>query len=765
MRVMIARGLVAVVFSSATMLVALPSVASAEACANAEFRVGPSASLPDCRAYEQVTPVEKQGGLFKAELMGPGPDGTPDLNLYSAGASIAGLQANEYIGGTYSTVRSSSGWVTSALPPPASEYQTAVGVISYPVVGMSLDARSGLWPERRRSWPMNRADLFLTRPGAPIEDVGTLTPPGTPTVPNAYEILQDGEIGVVGWSDDLSHILYRQNRRFWPFDATENGNQSLYELVGTGNTQPMLVGLGSDGKLISDCGTELGGGHETPNSGHNAVSANGSIVFFTAIECGSSPPMGALFARVDNGGADARTVAISEPTLTDCEACDTEPAVRKPGAFEGASVDGSKVFFLTEQPLLGGDSTRNIYEYDFSAPAGERIVRVSGGDSSGPSHGAEVEGTVETSEDGSHVYFVAHGALTAAPNGQGQVARQGADNLYAFERDARYPAGHTAFIAALSQSDESLWRRGEGADVTEDGRFLVFTSTTDHLTADDTSTAAQVFEYDAQTASLVRVSIGQDGYNDNGNTSLAGASIVSPGYNGQSAPTAYWSKLSVSADGSVFFQSGNGLTPQALNRKVLAQKCTSPFPAFCQPPLFEEFQTVLEESGYIVKFYANNIYEYHNGNVYLISDGRDVSLAPSDESDVRLVGTDASGADVLFTTVDSLTPQDTDTNIDIYDARVDGGFPAPAPLRQCTADDCQGALSPAPTLLSPGSEFQAGGGDVALPAARPALMHKLATKKAKKKVKKKTTRKKGRKAHKARRNDRSIHVHGKRGQS
>ncbi|MGH2853878.1 MAG: hypothetical protein ACRDLF_06765, partial [Solirubrobacteraceae bacterium] len=45
-----------------------------------------------------------------------------------------------------------------------------------------------------------------------------------------------------------------------------------------------------------------------------------------------------------------------------------------------------------------------------------------------------------------------------------------------------------------------------------------------------------------------------------------------------------------------------------------------------------------------------------------------------------------------------------------YDARVNGGFPAPVSLLpSCTGDACQGELSGAPVLLSPGSEFQAGG--------------------------------------------------------
>jgi hypothetical protein len=726
------------------------SRAAAESCPNEAFRNGPSANLSDCRAYEQVSPVDKNGGAFFEYLTGVGADGTPNLVMFSFTA-IAGIQDNFGIpGGWYSTVLGPSGWVTSPTPPPASEYQTSIVAGGFaPLLGTGLDARSALWFERGNSQPENRVDLVVTRPGGAIEDIGPVTPPGTPPGEvNDLTNLQGLGVDPAGESDDMSHILFRtrptftSGYHFWPFDSTkEEGNlESLYEYVGSGNTVPMLVGVDSTGHLIGRCGTEVGGRH----SSHNAMSADGNTVFFTALACGSSPRVDELFARIDNGQPDAHTVAISEPSAADCAACNTSEAAFEPAHFEGASLDGSKVFFTSAQPLLDGDASTNLYEYDSQAPAGEKLTRVSGGDSTVVRPAGELEGVVQTSEDGSHVYFVAQGVLTTTPNSRGQRARVGANNLYVFERDSQYPTGRTAFVADLSTADEGLWQRESihPADVTPDGRFLVFTSATDHLTPDDTSTAAQVFEYDAQTGSLLRVSIGQNGYNDNGNTNLAAASISDAVYIEQdSKPTAYWSGLTMSADGSyVFFQSADGLTPQALNQRVVGVHNGEPI-------------------------YANNIYEYHDGNVYLISDGQDVSSGFSD-SKVSLLGTDASGADVLFRSIDRLAPQDSDTNADIYDARIGGGFATPVVPPECSSDGCQGPLSGSPVLLSPGSEFQAGGGNVAQPPSSSTTM-KARPKAKRVKAKAKRRRMRGRKAirGRARRATARRQANGKAGRS
>ena len=71
-----------------------------------------------------------------------------------------------------------------------------------------------------------------------------------------------------------------------------------------------------------------------------------------------------------------------------------------------------------------------------------------------------------------------------------------------------------------------------------------------------------------------------------------------------------------------------------------------------------------------------------------------------------------SGNDVFFTTTQGLVAQDTDGEPDIYDARLEreSGFPpAPAPVKACAGDACQGPLTNPAPLLVPGSVSQAAG--------------------------------------------------------
>ena len=75
------------------------------------------------------------------------------------------------------------------------------------------------------------------------------------------------------------------------------------------------------------------------------------------------------------------------------------------------------------------------------------------------------------------------------------------------------------------------------------------------------------FEYDSQTGVFVRFSVGEDGFNDDGNTGTVDNAMAAN-------------------DGSVYFETRNPLVPHAVN------------------------------GGY-------NVYEYREGNVSLISSGLD----------------------------------------------------------------------------------------------------------------------------------------------
>ena len=499
-------------------------------------------------------------------------------------------------------------------------------------------------------------------------------------------------------SRDATHVVYQVRSPssgghdyLWPFDQTSDGEfNSVYEYAGTGHTQPLLVavtgGQGSN-SLIGGCGAWFG--QKFNQNIRNAVSADGSTVFVTVQgedslggPCAGPVPAPAhteIYARVDGEKASAHTVAISEPSAADCSACQT--GSRLEATFEGASEDGSKVFFLTEQELLPGNPGLNLYEYDFDAPAGQRVTAVSHMASNAA---AQVQGVTSVSQDGSHVYFVAGSVLTATANGVGGTAQAGESNLYV----ADTATGNFSFVTTLAASDSELWSKAgvaRGVQATPDGRFLLFGSNAGVHPGQHQHCQPAFFRYDAASGELVRISIGEGGFNDNGNASTDPAAVprqfsYSDAYAEVAPP-----QRAMSDDGSrVFFQSTNGLTPQAANHV--------PLPGFPE-------------------HFVRNIYEYRAGHVYLISNGLDLTApsAGSEESSVKLLGTTSSGDDVFFTTANSLIPTDKDTVTDVYDARVGGGFAIPSGS-PCSGESCQGLAGAAPPSTSPATSSFSGPG-------------------------------------------------------
>jgi hypothetical protein len=719
--------------------------------------------LPDCRAYELMSPPYKRG--FWPWIKFLSQDGSRAI-VESTG-TFAGDQEGS-IENRYGLSRvEGSGWEAQALSPSATEFDWVTLPAATPDLTHTLWAAQSL-ATVKKGW-------YVRQPGGHFDSIGPLFYSPEPVTSESTEY--------AGASRELTHVLFTIRSResageatmFWPGDTTYNGLnaiKSLYEYTGTGNTEPVLVGVENNealhgsphvnegAVLISQCGTELGG----PEEKYNAVSENGETVFFTAKRglqyaspfehstCGSGTPgtaplANALYARI--GGS--HKVWVSEPRCTrTTPACvnikTTKPESKLEGEaaavqYQGASFDGSKVFFTTTQQLVNGDEDigNDLYMAQLGCSGGKSacepaqrevtgLVQVSHNFAT-PAEAAKVQGVARVTPDGSRVYFVAKGKLATNSNGQpaNPEAQAGADNMYVYDTESK----ETRFVAMLCsgyeesggvpssdskcksyEPDEEVWKQNDGrpVEVSANGSFLVFSSHA-QLTADDSGTVAQVFEYDAQTHSLARVSIGQSGsyycsttgkeeagFNCDGNTEneVDTPSILKPFYTQSDNPAEFASTLTVADDGTVVFSTPSRLTPQALNNAVSG--CSYKYEGVC-------YRTV----------YANNVYEYRDGNVYLISDGRDVTMS-SGASSVVLGGIDASGRDVYFLTGDSLVPQDTDTQVDLYDARIGGGFAAPASPAACTGEACRGSSSGPPLLPSLGGSGGPAGGDNLAPA-------------------------------------------------
>jgi hypothetical protein len=677
-------------FSLLVILLITPASALAIGDANVslcpnEALSGFRSYLADCRGYELVTPAFKAGA--PRQPLAISGDGS---RMVSEAVAVAGGVEGDDLRAYSLSTRSGSGWVTSSINPPASLLP------AQEMYAASEDLNRTLWGARHNSQSIFADDLYVREEDGSLVPVGPMVSPGlTQGEPTGEYELLNHNLYPPSASRDLSHVFFqiRGEGPLWPGDTTQQtvGARSLYEYVGTNNTQPQLVGIDSEGHLLSNCGVALGSiSLETTGYNqdvYNAVSRDGETVFFTAVghghECEESvhaPEATEVLAR--KGTFPVDTVSISEPSEAACEVCHTGvatfkhpvPLAEQPAEFQGASEDGSKVFFLTSQELFAGDTGQNLFEYDFNNPAGQKVLRVSTGLPE-----PKVLGVARVSEDGSHVYFVAEGVLTGANKEGKEPSATSQPNLYVFERDAMHPGGHLAFIGTLSGSDAADWgvvlgKSGKDerpVQATPDGRFLVFDSSAD-LTGGDTSLAGQVFEYDAASETLIRVSKSEAGYAEGETSANEHASTISPqAYVGVLRPSAAESFLAVSGDGSVVvFQSAGALTRGAAVASGME---------------------------------AESVYEYRSngligsGLVFQISDGQNVLNAEA-------AGVTPSGGDVFFSTFDALVSGDVDSQLDVYDARVGGGFAVTREPADCVVSkSCQGGAGAPPAFGGIGS--------------------------------------------------------------
>jgi hypothetical protein len=635
-------------------------------CPNAALRQGVGAELPDCRAYEQVSPTDKNGAdvqsigafdLSPADTMveeagGPAaPDGS--RVAFQSPGSFAGSTFGGSSRLYYLSRRDGDGWGTAAIFP-----RVDPAFRPYSVLAFSPD--------------MSEA-LLNTGSGATL----TADPPGET---NFY--LRDSATGAIDFlgrtlqpaslfvGSNLTHIAFST---LGPETAESGqppaGTRRVYELAG-GQLRLVSRRPGDDAPFQTEMtGISISGG----------ISADGRHIFFAP-----------QFANDVYRRSDGTTTVLASPS----KRTPADPLGAKEKKFKMATPDGNRVFFTSAELLTDDANTgparagADLYRYDFEA---DRLIDISatlGGD------GARVQGLVGTSAAGDRVYYVALGQVLP---GQGVA---GQPNLYLWEDDGT-AAGRTRFIGTLDPTsnpnptrgdDESIWlgRFAEArARVSADGAHLAFLSRAP-LTGYDNHQApgsascdaagpaipgercAQVYLYDAGAGvagDLRCLSC------DLAGTPIGPALVTTPEDGLGSDPPRF-----LSEDGHrVFFTSPDPLLARDTNGRLDAYEWEAEGAGSC------------EQAG---------------GCLSLLSSG-------TGNDDSFFHAASADGSDAFFRTRDQLVPQDGDTLADLYTAHVGGGFLSQQelPPPSCAGEECRGAGSQPPTGQGPLTSSFAGPGN------------------------------------------------------
>ncbi len=544
---------------------------------------------------------------------------------------------------------------------------------------------------------------------------------------------------VVGASQDLSHVVVESKDHVMPSSPLpmcgsaqeglvkkqETADQLSANLYGWVSGKQCLALVNSESvsgkpRLVSACGAVLGEGLTIPGGSHEAVSSDGSKIIFTAPDpiggtvsergkgCwrgGSCPAHEVscvtpqVYMRVEEEGTVEGEAASSMLEVSALEA-GVEPAVVYPSVFVGASEDGSRVFFVTRTELTANSVKAKTHELELyecavvevEEEAGKRrpkcdLTRVSRGES-GDDEG-NVAFVASVSADGSAVYFDAGGKLTAgAPEGGGLYRYDTAKGTTTYiAPGASYP--ETSPVPWVESPSIAFGEVGLNVEAnyyaTRDGRYLLFASSGD-VTGYDPDGRRELYRYDADSP----MSEGEPGVQDNpvcvscnpnGATPLVGSEFARSSVHLDDPAGGSPRGISEEAkngsgegrnDGSyVFFDSAESLVPQATNGKI-------------------------------------DVYEWHEGTISLVGSGQD-------STNSFFLDSSENGSNVFFGTHAQLVPQDTDTEGDLYDARIctaeDPCLKPPGESeRECEGDACQNPV-PGPAGLTPASVAFSGTSD------------------------------------------------------
>jgi NHL repeat len=632
--------------------------AGPDTCPNAQVRSGASSRLEDCRGYEMVSPVDKEGGevlalknitSFPARFDQAAASG--GKFTYSTYRAYGDAQAAPYMS-QYMATRGPNGWGNHSI----SAVREGPMFVS---TGLESEYKA-FSPDLSGAWLVHYTEPVLAPGGIPEvvnlyhRDNNTETYTAFSTSPVEGTTPKQYQIELQGFSADETHAIFRANDNNPPF-TKEPGTYQLYESV-NGVVQPVCI-LPNETQSKQPCsaGTSNSAITDRSASVRNAISDDGSRIFWT-----NAQGPGKIYVRIDG----VETVAVSDAV---------NPANPPAQAqYWTAAADGSAVLFTVGEKLY-------VFNVD------SRTVKLL----------AEgVAGVAGTSEDLSRIYFVSSKALGGDPD-----AESGKPNLYLYE--AGEPATYT-YVATLSSVDgvaggtlSAIAREPylHVARVTPDGTHLAFMSRksltgVDNRDANNGEQDAQVYLFDAVEDELLCVSCNRTGARPTGRDLGIEERLLNPYWAAGQIPveeSQLRASQLLSTDGTrLFFQSYDALVEGDTNGKRDVYEWEALGAGTCQA----------SRSTYSAAA---------DGCVSLISNGN----SPQDS---EVIDASNNGSDVFFATASSLVPQDPGL-IDIYDAREGGGFFPPAlPPAECEGEACQGAQPP-PPATTPGSSTFTGPGN------------------------------------------------------
>lgn len=673
-------------------------------CGNDVFRLGhPSAKLPDCRAYEQATPIDKNGNdvagvrqRVQASISGDG------ITSLTKGGLPGGEGAQTYP--PFLSRRAPTNWSTQGLLPP-STYAPNIEVLAWtPDLNYSFAIA-----KRTDTGFFTNALLMRSSANHAVRQI-------TPYTRRAL-------YGFAGASADGSRVFFEAAGEGVAFtDDAAVGPDNLYlyepatERLSLAGVLPAAEGGGAPAE-----GSFAGSG-ESPNDTaftqvntekQRAVSLDGDQVFFT--DAGTHQ----IYLREGLASGSPQTIPVSASQRTT-----PDPNGTKPPEFQTATPSGS-IGFFTSCEKLTDDSTAvstpeetcgtssqggDLYAYDTST--GQlRDLTVDGSDPMG----AQVQGVIGTSDDGSYVYFVANGDLDGSGSGavgDCQSSGAGTCSIYVWH------AGSTTFVARLAAStyDARNWTPyGEETvntgRVSTDGHTMVFSSKLQQTPYDNSAGAncgtfvsvegcPEFYRYNTSTG-LTCVTCNPTGAAPTGDPSLGRIEIgVSNFFN---HPLLY--RFVSNSGNQVFFETPEKLVAADTNGDGGCPKVARP--AFPVPTCMDVYEWEAPGAGTCAE--SSSAYSSQDGGcIYLISTG--TSKDPSFFADAS-----ASGDDVFFYTSEQLVPQDQDTLVDVYDASVEGGLASQYASEPsgCEGEACRGSGTRPSGVQGAGSAVFSGPGSEA----------------------------------------------------